>query len=66
MDSSLTERERQVLALLAAGAARDTIPERLGISWHTYRTYLRLARAKIGARSITEAVVWFLQNGGRA
>jgi DNA-binding NarL/FixJ family response regulator len=52
----LTERERQVLRLLAEGLSNDTIGEQLFISGATVRTHVRKAMEKLDADSRTQAV----------
>ena len=51
----LTERERQVLTLLAAGASTKTIARRLGLSPNTIKTHTRHVFEKLGVRNRTEA-----------
>lgn len=52
----LTEREREVLGLLAAGIDPQTIARQLGIRVHTCRGYVRNVLVKLGAHSQLEAV----------
>lgn len=52
----LTDREREVLALLAAGIDPQTIARQLGIRVHTSRGYVRNVLVKLGAHSQLEAV----------
>ena len=52
----LTDREREVLALLAAGVDPQTIARQLGIRVHTCRGYVRNVLVKLGAHSQLEAV----------
>src|SRR5262249_29704274 len=52
----LTEREREVLALVAAGASNDEIAAHLVISIHTVKTHLTHIFGKLGASSRTQAV----------
>src|SRR6185312_3423445 len=52
----LTARERQVLALMAAGYDVRTNSRTLGISQHTCRGYVKSILAKLGAHSQLEAV----------
>lgn len=52
----LTAREREVLALLAAGLDPQTIARQLGIRVHTCRGYVRNLLTKLGAHSQLEAV----------
>lgn len=53
---ALTEREHQVLALMAAGYDVRTNSRTLGISQHTCRGYVKSILAKLGAHSQLEAV----------
>lgn len=53
----LTPRERDVLALLAAGCDSKTIATRLGLSVHTARDHVQSVLEKMGAHSRIEAVV---------
>jgi DNA-binding NarL/FixJ family response regulator len=52
----LTQRERDVLRLLAEGHANEEIGRQLFISAETVRTHIRKAMAKLGAETRTEAV----------
>ncbi|MGH6654281.1 MAG: response regulator transcription factor [Actinocrinis sp.] len=54
--STLTRREREVLAGMAEGLCRADIAARLCVSPHTVRTHVRNILAKLGARSTLEAV----------
>ncbi len=58
-----TPREREVLALLAAGATDEQIAEMLGLSPATVQTHVRNAKAKLGARTRAQAVAMALQHG---
>ena len=53
----LTDREREVLGLLAEACDTKGIARRLGISVHTSRGYLQTLLMKLGAHSQVEAVV---------
>jgi DNA-binding NarL/FixJ family response regulator len=53
---SLTQRERDVLRLLADGHSNEEIGRRLFISPETVRTHVRKAMDKLGADTRTEAV----------
>jgi DNA-binding NarL/FixJ family response regulator len=53
---ALTEREAQVLQLLAQGLANKQIAAALGISEHTVKFHISAVYAKLGASSRTEAV----------
>jgi DNA-binding NarL/FixJ family response regulator len=52
----LTQRERQVLAMLANGLSNRRIAERLTISENTVKAHVAAILAKFGATSRTEAV----------
>jgi DNA-binding NarL/FixJ family response regulator len=60
---SLTERERQVLQLLAAAEDTRSIARELGISVSTCRGYVKNLLAKLGAHSQLEAVVIAMRHG---
>lgn len=52
----LTRREREVLALLAAGASNMVIAERLDISVNTVRSHVQAVLGKLGAERRVAAV----------
>jgi DNA-binding NarL/FixJ family response regulator len=53
---ALTERERDVLAMLARGLSNRRIGERLAISENTVKAHVGAVLAKLGAATRTEAV----------
>lgn len=57
----LTDREREVLALMAEGLPNQQIAERLVITTATVKFHTRSIRGKLGATSRTETVVLALQ-----
>jgi len=59
----LTNRERQVLGLLADGLGNKQIAARLGISANTVKTHLELLFDKLGVSSRTEAVATAARRG---
>ena len=59
----LTERERQVLQLLAQGLANKQIATLLSISEHTVKFHVSSIYAKLGAANRTEAVRLGVQQG---
>jgi DNA-binding NarL/FixJ family response regulator len=61
--SSLTEREREVLALIGEGLNNDEIAGRLVVSPATARTHVSRAMIKLGARDRAQLVVIAYQAG---
>jgi len=57
---TLTEREKQVLQLLAKGHAYKEIADQMSISFETVRTYVRSIYEKLHVHSRTEATLKFL------
>jgi DNA-binding CsgD family transcriptional regulator len=55
-DAGLTQRELQVLALLAEGASNKEIARRLGISVHTAKFHVGSVLDKLDATGRTDAV----------
>ncbi|MDH2426583.1 response regulator transcription factor [Sphaerisporangium sp. TRM90804] len=60
---ALTEREREIVALVAEGLANDEIAARLVISPATARTHVSRAISKLGARDRAQLVVFAYQSG---
>lgn len=60
---SLTDRETEVLQLLAQGLANKQVASRLGISQHTVKFHIASIYNKLGATNRTEAVRYGLQHG---
>jgi DNA-binding NarL/FixJ family response regulator len=61
--AGLTGREREVLALMGEGLDPRTIGERLVVSLHTARGYVKNVMMKLGAHSQLEAVVMATRSG---
>jgi DNA-binding NarL/FixJ family response regulator len=61
--ASLTDREREVLTLVAAGLSNDEIAERLYVSPLTAKTHVNRAMTKLGARDRAQLVVIAYQSG---
>ena len=59
----LTEREREVIELLAEGLRNDEIASRLFISPQTAQTHVRNVLAKLRVHSKLEAVVFTVRHG---
>jgi DNA-binding NarL/FixJ family response regulator len=61
--SVLTDREREVMALVAEGLTNDEIGQRLYMSPATARTHVSRAMVKLGARDRAQLVVLAYQSG---
>ncbi|MBK3563718.1 response regulator transcription factor [Streptomyces sp. MBT62] len=59
----LTEREREIMALVAAGLSNDEIGERLYVSPLTAKTHINRAMMKLGARDRAQLVVLAFRSG---
>jgi DNA-binding NarL/FixJ family response regulator len=59
----LTEREREVLSLVAMGLSNDDIAERLYVSPLTAKTHINRTMTKLGARDRAQLVVLAYQTG---
>jgi DNA-binding NarL/FixJ family response regulator len=59
----LTEREREVMALVGLGLSNDEIAERLIMSAATARTHVSRAMVKLGARDRAQLVVYAYEAG---
>lgn len=60
----LTEREREILGLLADGRSNKEIARELGISDATVKVHIKHLLRKLGMKSRLEAAVWALQSPG--
>lgn len=61
--AQLTDREKQILNLLATGYSNKLISQSLGITEGTVKVHLKHLFAKFNFRSRLEAAVWALQAG---
>jgi len=59
--SELSDREQQVLDLLAQGLIYKEIADKLGVGYESVHTYIRRIYEKLQVRTRTEAVAKFLQ-----
>ena len=62
VEADLTEREREVLALLVEGLSNQQVAERLVISPATVKFHISSIRSKLGASSRTEVVILAMQH----
>ena len=63
LSQPLSERELEVLNLIAEGQSNKLIAHSLGISEHTVKTHVASIMAKLGASSRTEAVSQAIRRG---
>lgn len=61
--ATLTEREREILGLIAQGLSNAAIAERLVVSVNTVRNHVANLLAKLGARSKLEALSIAIRDG---
>jgi DNA-binding NarL/FixJ family response regulator len=61
--AALTEREREVVALVAAGLSNDEIAARLVVSPLTAKTHVSRSMTKVGARDRAQLVVFAYEHG---
>lgn len=63
--SALTDREREILVLVAQGLTAEAIGRQLGISARTVNFHKRNLRTSLGVTTTVEAVAWLTRQGGR-
>jgi DNA-binding NarL/FixJ family response regulator len=61
--NALTDREREVMALVAAGLSNEEIAERLVVSPATAKTHVSRAMVKLNARDRAQLVVFAYESG---
>ena len=64
-DTLLSDREREVLTLVAEGLANKQIARSLGISERTVKSHLTSVFQRIGVSDRTQAALWAERNGLR-
>ncbi len=63
LESALTDREREVLKLVADGLANKVIALRLGISERTVKAHLTKIFQTLGVTDRTQAALWAQRQG---
>ncbi len=66
LTDGLTQRERQILDLLARGDRTEEMAAELCLSTHTIRSHVKTLLAKLGARTRAHAVAIAFSEGGLA
>jgi DNA-binding NarL/FixJ family response regulator len=61
--AALTEREREIVALVAEGFSNQEIAERLVVSLLTVKTHVSRAMAKLGVRDRAQLVMLAYESG---
>lgn len=64
LTDDLTQRERQMLDLLAIGHRTEEMAADLCLSTHTIRSHVKTLLAKLGARTRAHAVAIAFEEGG--
>lgn len=59
----LTQRETEVLALIAAGRSNQELAEEMQLSINSVKSYIRSSYNKIQVTSRSQAVLWAVQHG---
>jgi len=61
--AALTDREREILAVVATGLTNDEIADRLTLSPHTVKTHVNRTMSKLGAHDRAQLVVIAYETG---
>ena len=61
-NSPLSERETQVLTLLAEGLSYKMVADKLALSFHTVNTHIKNIYEKLHVASLGEAIAYFYKN----
>lgn len=60
---NITERQNQIIELVAEGKSNSEIAEQLAITIHTVKSHLVVLFNKLGISSKCELVAWSFRNG---
>ena len=60
--TGMTERESEIVALVAQGLSNAQVAERLFLSINTVKSYIRSAYRRMQVRTRSEAVLWAIDN----
>lgn len=63
LQEPLTQREEEILRLLARGRSNKEIAEQLYLTEGTVKNYISRIYAKLGARDRTQAALWAVEHG---
>ena len=63
VDEGLTEREAEIIALIARGLSNQEIADLAYLSINSVKTYIRTAYRKMGVTRRSQAVRWALEHG---
>jgi DNA-binding NarL/FixJ family response regulator len=63
LETPLTPREADMIALITSGRSNLEISEHLGVSINSVKTYIRSAYRKIGITRRSQAVLWGVTHG---
>lgn len=63
LQEPLTQREEEILRLLARGRSNKEIAEELYLTEGTVKNYISRIYAKLGARDRTQAALWAVEHG---
>jgi DNA-binding NarL/FixJ family response regulator len=61
-DHGLTQRQAEVVSLIAQGLTNQEIVERTYITLNTLKTYIRQAYQRMGVRTRSQAVLWGVEH----
>lgn len=62
LEAPLSERESEVLKLLAEGLSYKMVADKLGLSFHTVNTHARKIYEKLHVASLGEAIAYYYKN----